>query len=80
MAWTVAYACDICGKQKGEANHWWMARLSDTAEAGGTADPEAGGVTLLRWSKDASRNGDVYHLCGQRCAPSRGTVHDRRRS
>ena len=63
MAWSVAYACDICGTGKGEANHWWMASLTEPAESGH--------FTLMRWtagqSPGHSQGEDVYHLCGQRC-------------
>jgi hypothetical protein len=31
MVWDVSFTCDMCGKQKGESNHWWMARLEQPA-------------------------------------------------
>ena len=32
MTWDVSFTCDICGKKKGEANHWWMVLLGDVAK------------------------------------------------
>ena len=31
MVWDVSFTCDICGKQKGESNHWWMAIFEQPA-------------------------------------------------
>lgn len=33
MVWDVSFTCDICGKTKGEANHWWMASLGPLESA-----------------------------------------------
>ncbi len=60
MAWSVAYACDIRGKGKGEANHWWMASVSEPRDSGR--------LTLMRWTAGQSQRDDIFHLCGQRCA------------
>ncbi len=84
MVWDVSFTCDICGKQKGESNHWWMATLDPPAGA----DPSCGGerssnpapsknlqddtpsgrFTLLRWSAETCCDQDLHHLCGQGCA------------
>ena len=29
MVWDVSFNCDICGKKKGDSNHWWMYVLGD---------------------------------------------------
>ena len=29
MVWDVSFTCDICGRKKLEANHWWMLVLGD---------------------------------------------------
>ena len=29
MVWEVSFTCDICGKKKGDSNHWWMFVLGD---------------------------------------------------
>ena len=67
MVWDVTFSCDICGKSKGEANHWWMALLPPLAEEKKLPLP-AGRFTLMRWSRSESQSEDMYHLCGQGCA------------
>ncbi len=67
MVWNVTFTCDICGKHKGEANHWWMASFGSGAETQ-SASPGDNRFTLRRWSRAESQNEDMYHLCGQRCA------------
>jgi len=66
MVWDVAYTCDICGKKKGEANHWWMLMLGDVPcfEEG---QPNQR-FTVLPWNSNESRNTEMRHLCGQGCA------------
>ena len=66
--WDVTYTCDMCGKRKGEANHWWMATLggSRKAEAGGRVGEAR--LSLFRWSQAESQDEKMYHLCGQGCA------------
>ena len=55
------YQCDICGKVKGEANHWFKAaKLSPT-------------ITLVPWEFqfDMGIKGSgatILHLCGLGCA------------
>ena len=70
MVWDVTFTCDICGKSKGEANHWWMAAMGAVPcfEENGGADPRDQRFTLMRWSRADSQNPDMYHLCGQGCA------------
>ena len=66
MVWDVSFTCDICGKTKGEANHWWMVALG--AIPCFDADPRNTRFTLMPWNLLESRNPDMYHLCGQGCA------------
>ena len=66
MVWDVSFTCDICGKTKGEANHWWLASLGQKADF--AEEEEALRFTLMRWHSAESRNPDIYHLCGQGCA------------
>lgn len=68
MVWDVSFTCDICGKSKGEANHWWMAALGSVPCFEGSQDTREQRFTLMRWSKTDSQNPDMYHLCGQGCA------------
>ncbi len=65
MVWDVMFSCDICGKTKGEANHWWLAMLAPHPPE--TAESDAR-FTLLRWSRAESQGEAMYHLCGQGCA------------
>lgn len=66
MTWDVSYTCDICGKKKGESNHWWMVMLGDVP----CFDEGQPGLrfTLLPWNAAESSSQDMYHLCGQGCA------------
>lgn len=66
MTWDVSFTCDICGKKKGAANHWWMVLLGDVP----CFDEGQPGqrFTVLPWNAAESRNPDMYHLCGQGCA------------
>jgi hypothetical protein len=65
MVWDVSFTCDICGKTKGEANHWWMASLGPLPCF---EDDRNLRFTLMRWNMNESRNPEIYHLCGQGCA------------
>lgn len=66
MTWDVSFTCDICGKAKGEANHWWMVMLGDVPcwDEGQPGQR----FTLLPWNAAESRSQAIYHLCGQGCA------------
>lgn len=66
MAWDEAFTCDICGKTKGIANHWWMVMLGDVACC--EDDQPQRRFTLLPWNPGESRNSEVFHLCGGGCA------------
>src|SRR5580704_17068817 len=66
MAWDVSFNCDICGKKKGEANHWWMVLLGDVPYY--DEGQPAMRFTLLPWNQAESRNREMYPLCGQGCA------------
>ena len=66
MVWDVSYTCDICGKKKGEANHWWMLA---TGEVGCWDEGQPNQrFTILPWNDAESRNQEMRHLCGQGCA------------
>ena len=66
MVWDVSFTCDICGRKKLEANHWWMLVLGDVPcfEEGQPGRR----FTLMPWNKAESGNREFYHLCGQGCA------------
>ncbi len=63
MAVNEKITCDICGVQKGEANHWmlWTTEFFVPGPRG-----EIGGVRFAPWHKDLYR--DYNHLCGESCA------------
>src|SRR3984957_15876966 len=63
MALTEKITCDICGIQKGEANHWmlWSTEFFMPGPNG-----EIGGIRFAPWHKDLYR--DYHHLCGEACA------------
>jgi hypothetical protein len=66
MVWDVSFTCDICGKKKGDSNHWWMYVLGDVPcfDEGQPSQR----FTLLPWNFTESRNPEMHHLCGQGCA------------
>jgi hypothetical protein len=66
MGWDVSFTCDICGKKKGEANHWWM--LSHAECACDEADQVPQRFSVMPWSAEQSRNPEMRHLCGKGCA------------
>jgi hypothetical protein len=66
MVWDVSFTCDICGKKKAEANHWWMLILGDVPCF--EEDQPSQRFTLMPWNAAESRSGSLYHLCGQGCS------------
>jgi hypothetical protein len=66
MAWEVSFTCDVCGATKGEANHWWMLSLAECACDDVDQMPQR--FSVMPWSVDQSRNGEMRHLCGKGCA------------
>jgi hypothetical protein len=56
-----SFRCDICGKEKGQVNHWWMMWLLPKLLPYGAA------VHIQGWEdRDAPIEGRK-HLCGQEC-------------
>jgi hypothetical protein len=66
VVWDVSFTCDICGKRKGDANHWWMVMLGDVPcyEEGSPNHR----FSLMPWNPAESQNSELFHLCGQGCA------------
>ena len=50
-----AISCDICGSEKQQTNHWFVAYES------------AGELRLAAWHGPKSKRAVVKHLCGQKC-------------
>ncbi len=57
MVWDVSFTCDICGKKKAEANHWWMVALGDVPCF--EQDQPHQRFTLMPWNPAESRNTDI---------------------
>jgi hypothetical protein len=66
MSWDVSFTCDICGRKKGDANHWWMVVLGDVPcfEEGQPRQR----FTLMPWNAAECQSTEFYHMCGQGCA------------
>lgn len=58
MAITETVTCDVCGKQKGSVNHWWMFTVCRT-------NPDLPELDIAPWNEDYSEQFD--HACGQEC-------------
>lgn len=54
------YTCDVCGIERGPANHWFVVVLADSPEWH---------IWFHKWTPLAVRKwGNAKHLCGQECA------------
>ena len=63
MAITENITCDVCGTQKGEANHWMLWRAGEIVPG---VDGKVGGVQFAPWHPELYH---LYrHLCGESCA------------
>lgn len=56
MAMKQSFVCDICGAERKDANHWFVARETD------------GMLMFLHWDEAAICRANTAHLCGQSCA------------
>lgn len=57
VSWTEQINCDICGKKKGDVNHWWL--MSKTLTE----------FRIHRWNEKTVKRLVRFgkHLCGQEC-------------
>jgi hypothetical protein len=55
MAEVTTYRCDVCGKLKQEANHWYLAHAN------------AARFVIHRWDLELNYDPKL-HLCGMECA------------
>ncbi len=60
MSAVTNYHCDVCGHQRGEANHWASFGFDRRTLENGE---EGRGLTIYAWDPAAS-----LHVCGPRCA------------
>jgi hypothetical protein len=62
MAIATQVTCDVCGKQKGDVNCWWVGTITEV----GTHKS----LKIYPWptgSKEVANGKTVNHLCGQEC-------------
>jgi hypothetical protein len=73
MAWSEAFHCDVCGKEKSEESEdWWLAwaeTLSPSAR-----EPEQPVMKVTAWNGFLAHSAEMRHLCGARCVH---TIMDR---
>jgi hypothetical protein len=61
------FTCDVCGKQKGETNHWLL--LLPPVDPGYDKHDDAMTVfALVPWHDGLAQELNVRHLCGAGCA------------
>jgi hypothetical protein len=56
-----SYACDECGTQKRQTNHWWLLWVGVCR----SGPPDA--FYLIPWDEKKAATDDHEHLCGQEC-------------
>lgn len=59
MAVVTTYTCDVCGKQRGEANHWFKWVVPDSKQRV---------IAIMPWDATWNASAGVGHLCGPACA------------
>ncbi|MHB8391947.1 MAG: hypothetical protein ACYDBH_20620 [Acidobacteriaceae bacterium] len=66
MVWTERISCDVCGKQMGGDEKWWIA----TNECAPSGDRKSGQPTLklMPWDNALAHSAESKHLCGAGCA------------
>jgi glutathionylspermidine synthase len=65
MTWTETFNCDICGKQKGNTDHWWLAWTEKYSPH--TDAPAREMFKVYPWENMMAHDADAKHLCGQAC-------------
>jgi hypothetical protein len=65
MAWTETFNCDICGKQKGTVDHWWLAWTEPHRPHAEAAERQM--FKIYPWENMMAHDATVKHLCGQAC-------------
>lgn len=55
MSYQTTFTCDVCGRVKGETNHWFVAL-------------HPVGIWFGPWSENRARQPKSVHLCGETCA------------
>jgi len=65
VTWTETFNCDICGKQKGSVDHWWLA-WSEPYSPHPDA-PQRHLFKIYPWENLLAHDASAKHLCGQAC-------------
>ncbi len=65
MTWTETFNCDICGKQRGTVDHWWLAWIEPYKPHEDA--PERHLFKIYPWENMAAHDATTKHLCGQAC-------------
>lgn len=58
-----SYFCDVCGRQRGATNHWWIVFLERDAALAALVMM----LVIRRWSAAAASDPQVKHACGREC-------------
>jgi hypothetical protein len=66
MTWTETFHCEICGKQKGSVDHWWLV-WADKYRPPYQDATEHPILKIYPWETMSAHDADVKHLCGQAC-------------
>ncbi|MDE2106354.1 MAG: hypothetical protein KGL39_54565 [Patescibacteria group bacterium] len=84
MAQKTTYTCDVCGRRKGEANHWWLVIINDdNALEPEILAPEMWSFAVVPWTAiGRMKLTAALDLCGVGCVHKRlaqfETAHQRR--
>ena len=69
MPWTETFNCDICGKQKGTVDHWWLAWIDKYRPHEAASEREM--FKIYPWENMMAHDANARHLCGQACLPAK---------
>jgi hypothetical protein len=64
--WTETFTCNVCGKRKGDVDHWWIASIGEISPS--EVEDNKPQFQLIPWSELMARSPEVIHLCGAGCA------------
>ncbi len=53
------YRCDVCKKQRGETNHWFLIQFH-------VRDEYEASIQIFAWDDQLAEE-DLFHLCGEGC-------------
>ena len=66
MVWAQRFTCDVCGKRKGDSEHWWLAVNECGASIGEAASQPI--LKLFPWDNMGAHSAESKHLCGAVCS------------